>query len=61
MLGNIEALPTKEEINTFVRDNVAVRGVISSDDEEQVHKKAKDYLEKEDVISAWKVLLAERI
>ena len=61
MLGNIEALPTKEEINTFVHDNISVKGVLSSDDEEQVHKKAKDYLEKEDVLSAWKVLLAERI
>lgn len=61
MLGNIEALPTTEEINTFVKDNFAVKGVLSTDDEEQVHLKAKEYLEKEEVLSAWKVLLAERI
>jgi len=61
MLGNIEALPTKEEINTFVRDNFSVKGVLSSDDEEKVHLKAKEYLQNEDVVSAWKVLLAERI
>ncbi len=61
MLGNIEALPTKEEINVFVKQNFAVKGVLSSDDEHQVQIKAKEYLEKEDVLSAWKVLLAERI
>ncbi len=61
MLGNIESLPTKEEINIFVKQNFAVKGVLSSDDEHQVQIKAKEYLEKQDVLSSWKVLLAERI
>lgn len=61
MLGNIETLPTTEEINIFVKQNFAVKGVLSSDDEEQVHLKAKEYLKQEDVMSAWKTLLAERI
>ncbi len=61
MLGNIEALPTNEEVTIFVKQNFAVKGVLSTDDEEKVHLKAKEYLEKEDVLSAWKVLLAERI
>jgi flavin reductase (DIM6/NTAB) family NADH-FMN oxidoreductase RutF len=33
ILGNIEALPTKEEVSIFVKQNFAVKGVLSSDDE----------------------------
>ncbi|MGG7033945.1 MAG: flavin reductase family protein [Flavobacterium sp.] len=61
MLGNIEALPTDEEIDIFVKNNFAVKGVLSSADEVKVHQKAKEYLMVEDVLSAWKVLLAERV
>lgn len=61
MLGNIEALPTTEEIDIFVNQNISVKGVISADDEHKIHLKAKEYLEKEEVLSAWKVLLAERV
>jgi flavin reductase (DIM6/NTAB) family NADH-FMN oxidoreductase RutF len=58
-LGNIEALPTTEEINTFVNKNFAVKGVLSSDDILKKFQKAKEYLDKNDVDSAWKVLLAK--
>jgi hypothetical protein len=34
---------------------------LSSDDEENVHQKAKEYLEKEQVEKAWKLLLAKRV
>lgn len=61
MLGNIEALPTKEEVTIFVNQNFAVKAVLSSDDLEKQHSEAKKYLLKNDVLSAWKVLLAERI
>jgi hypothetical protein len=60
ILGNIEALPTKEEVSIFVKQNFAVKGVLSSDDELKVHLEAKKYLDSNDVFSAWKVLLAER-
>ena len=60
-LGNVEALPTFEEIDIFVKANFAVKGVLSSDDQEKVHLKAKEYLDNNDVISAWKMLLSERI
>ncbi|AWI24851.1 flavin reductase family protein [Flavobacterium pallidum] len=60
-LGNTESLPTTEEINIFVKANIAVKGVLSADDEEKIHLKAKEYLDHDDVLSAWKVLLAERI
>ncbi|KFF15247.1 flavin reductase family protein [Flavobacterium hydatis] len=60
-LGNIEALPTTEEVSIFVKENFSVKGVLSSDDEVKVHQKAKKYLDENDVISAWKVLLAKKI
>jgi flavin reductase (DIM6/NTAB) family NADH-FMN oxidoreductase RutF len=60
MLGNIEALPTMEEVSIFVKQNFAVKGVLSSDDVVKVHLEAKKYLDSNDVFSAWKVLLAER-
>lgn len=59
-LGNVEALPTEEEITIFVKQNFAVKGVLSSDDEEKIHQKAKEYLNNNEILSAWKVLLAKR-
>ncbi|MDD3003328.1 flavin reductase family protein [Flavobacterium sp.] len=61
MLGNVEALPTKEEINIFVENSFEVKAVLSSDDEENVHQKAKEYLDNEQVDNAWKLLLAKRV
>jgi flavin reductase (DIM6/NTAB) family NADH-FMN oxidoreductase RutF len=60
-LGNVEALPTTEEVSIFVKENFSVKGVLSSDDDVKVHQKAKKYLDENDVISAWKVLLAKKI
>lgn len=59
-LGNVEALPTEEEITIFVKENFAVKGVLSSDDEIKIHQKAKEYLNNNEVLSAWKVLLVKR-
>jgi flavin reductase (DIM6/NTAB) family NADH-FMN oxidoreductase RutF len=61
MLGNVESLPSTEEINIFVQQNIQVKGVLSSADEVKVHQKAKEYLAIQDACSAWKVLLAKRI
>jgi flavin reductase (DIM6/NTAB) family NADH-FMN oxidoreductase RutF len=58
-LGNVEALPNEEEISIFVQNNFSVKAVLSSDDAETVHQKAKEYLNNNDVLSAWKVLLAK--
>jgi flavin reductase (DIM6/NTAB) family NADH-FMN oxidoreductase RutF len=59
-LGNVESLPTEEEITIFVKQNFAVKGVLSSDDKNKIHQKAKEYLNNNEVLSAWKVLLAKR-
>ncbi len=59
-LGNIEALPTPEEVSIFVNQNFSVKAVLSSDDQQKVHLEAKKYLDENDVLSAWKVLLAKK-
>ena len=58
-LGNIEAIPNEEEITIFVKQNFAVKAVLSADDEGKKHQKAKEYLDNNDALSAWKVLLAK--
>ena len=60
-LGNTESLPAPEEIDIFVRQNFAVKGALSSGDVNKKHQKAKEYLDNNDVQSAWKVLLAKEI
>jgi hypothetical protein len=41
ILGNV-ALPTTEEVSIFVKQNFAVKGVLSADDAEKVHLKPKN-------------------
>ncbi|MEQ3661129.1 MAG: flavin reductase family protein [Flavobacterium sp.] len=59
-LGNIEAIPTEEEITIFVKENFEIKGVLSSDDFQKQLEKAKEYLDKNEVLTAWKVLLAKQ-
>src|SRR3970040_640275 len=47
-LGNIEALPTTEEVSIFVKQNFSIKAVLSSDDLEKVHLEAKKYLNDDD-------------
>lgn len=60
-LGNVETLPTKEEIDTFVKGNVALKGILSSDDVMKQHLRAKEFLDEDDPLSAWKILLANQL
>ncbi|MEQ8218153.1 MAG: flavin reductase family protein [Arenibacter sp.] len=59
MLGNIEKLPTQEEVRQYVDNNVELRSILSSGDEALLHARAQELLKTKDVFSAWKVLLAE--
>jgi flavin reductase (DIM6/NTAB) family NADH-FMN oxidoreductase RutF len=59
-LGNIEAIPTEEEITIFVKENFEIKAVLSGDDSEKQLRKAKEYLDKNEVLTAWKVLLAKQ-
>lgn len=60
-LGNIETIPTEEEIAIFVQNNTTVKAVLSSTDEVKIQQKAKEFLDNDNAIDAWKVLLAQRI
>ena len=60
VLGNVEALPTEEEITIFVKENFEVKGLLSADDDIKKHQLAKEYLNKNEVLIAWKVLLAKK-
>ncbi len=58
-LGNVAVLPTQEEISEFVAENDDIRAIISDGDEAGRFSKAQEYLSNNEVLSAWKVLLAK--
>lgn len=59
MLGNVETLPTKEEVVTFVGSNPDLQQIVASRDLIAKHQLAQRYLSQVEVETAWKVLLAE--
>ncbi|OOV28965.1 flavin reductase [Flavobacterium sp. LM5] len=59
-LGNVEKIPTQEEIAIFVKENFEVKAVLSADDLDKKFQKAKEYLAKDRAIEAWKLLLAKK-
>ncbi len=61
MLGNIEKMPSKEEVLRFLNDHIEIRSIVSADDQDQLHKCAQEFLEENKVLEAWKVLLAAGI
>lgn len=61
MLGNVESLPSEEEISIFVSQNISIKSILSTADEEKIQTKAKEFIQKGEVLSAWKLLLAKRI
>ena len=58
LLGNVEMLPTEKEVQEFLALNLELRVIIGADDKKLIHSKAQEYLHKNDVLSAWKVLLS---
>lgn len=60
MLGNIETLPTFEEITTFVTENKIIQDYLTETNQEKIIELAKKYLDNQDILSAWKVLLAKK-
>ena len=59
-LGNIETIPSEEEIAIFVTENFSVKAVLSSDDDEKRMELAKKFLDNNETLTAWKVLLAKK-
>lgn len=60
MLGNVEQLPSLEEVKGFVNENIEIRSLLSTGDTLQIHKKAQEFLGVKNVDNAWKVLLAQQ-
>lgn len=59
-LGNVENLPSEEEIEIFRKEDKEVAEVLSSGDCEKTHLLAQLYLEKDEPVKAWKLLLAKK-
>ncbi len=59
LLGNVAQLPNQQQVNDFVAAHMELRSLISGGDRAKIEQRAKEYLAENDVISAWKVLLAE--
>lgn len=59
-LGNVEALPTNADIETFVAESFEAKALLSADDEEKKLRRAKQYLNDNEVATAWKLLLAKK-
>jgi flavin reductase (DIM6/NTAB) family NADH-FMN oxidoreductase RutF len=59
-LGNIEKLPTEEEINTLIKEENLKEYILNENDED-IHYKAQEYLKSKDVFSAWCILLAKNL
>ncbi len=57
ILGNVEALPGKEEIDSFMDQHPELKSITENQD---LHKKAKEFLMNNDVSSAWKVLMIKQ-
>ncbi|TFG79137.1 MAG: flavin reductase family protein, partial [Flavobacteriales bacterium] len=58
ILGNVEKIPTQNEVADFMASHIGARSVLSGGDERNIHLKAQEYLQKNDLSSAWKLLLA---
>jgi len=58
-LGNVEVLPSEEEINEFINEDSSASSLVKSGDIKKIHLQAQEYLEKEDPAKAWKILLAK--
>ena len=58
MLANIEEIPTPGEVSEFVKSDTEIRKLISADDPDLIHEKARTALAENDITKAWKILLA---
>jgi len=58
LLGNVEALPTQEEVKLFIDDLSKRYPKIKEASIREKHKKARNFLSFGDVESAWKLLLS---
>lgn len=53
LLGNVEKIPSFNQVNEFLKEHSGYKGLNNV----QLHKQARKFLEKGDVVTAWKILL----
>ncbi|MBC6997645.1 flavin reductase family protein [Cytophaga sp. FL35] len=53
LLGNVEKIPSFDQVDEFLKEHSGYKGLNT----EQLHKQARKFLEKGDVVTAWKILL----
>jgi flavin reductase (DIM6/NTAB) family NADH-FMN oxidoreductase RutF len=58
LLGNVERLPSPEEVRDFVLQAKGIDTLLKTGETGEIHRRAQAYLSQNDVSSAWKVLLA---
>ena len=59
VLGNVEKLPSEDEINDFIVANPELRSVVHSNNKDEIYQAAKEQLQKQNIQNAWKILLAK--
>ncbi|WP_425238004.1 flavin reductase family protein [Ulvibacterium sp.] len=57
-LGNVQQIPSVEEVADFKQGNVELQSILGDQNSNKLHVMAQEYLNKNDVLSAWKILLA---
>lgn len=60
-LGNVEKLPSAEEIKKLIDSDSVLGDLVKSNEDEKIHARAKEYLENNEPAEAWKILLAKKI
>lgn len=60
-LGNVERMPSAEEIDDFLQEEKDLARLIEENDEEEIHLEAKRYLEQDEPAVAWIILLAKQV
>lgn len=57
ILGNVEVLPTEAEVTDFLNEHNEIKD-LKDNNNDLIYKRAKEFLNKGDISSAWKTLLA---
>lgn len=58
-LGNVEQLPSAEEVTSFLETSEEMSTLVARNNRQKIHLKAQEYLNKNDTATAWKILLAK--
>ncbi len=60
ILGNVEQLPSRDEVQSFVSENPELQQLLLQDDQNKKLEKAKEYLIENNVTLAWQTILAQK-